>query len=115
MEHTDTNHTDIVARRMATILSGASRESLMGTDLQSLKLSQRAINANVFPNITVVPIPDDYIHYNRELPTLSVRNVRGFKHFQIISGFWAEEPPELSGEKSTSLNTPRLEMRYLQN
>ena len=76
------NHTDIVARRMAAILSGASRESLMGTDLQSLKLSQRAINANVFPNITVVSIPDDYIHYSRELPrTLSVRECARLQTF----------------------------------
>ena len=75
-------HTEIVARRMAAIQNGATRESLMGTDLQSLKLSQRHIHANRFPNITVVSIPDDYIHYNTNLPrTLSVRECARLQTF----------------------------------
>ena len=82
-------HTEIVARRMAAIQNGATRESLMGTDLQSLKLSQRHIHANRFPNITVVSIPDDYIHYNTNLPrTLSVRECARLQPSQIIFVFW---------------------------
>lgn len=75
-------HTDIVARRMAAIQQGATRESLMGTELQSLKLSQRHIPDDKFPNITVVSIPDDYVHYNTDLPrTLSVRECARLQTF----------------------------------
>jgi len=76
------NHTEIVARRMAAIQKGETRESLMGTELQSLKLSQRLIHRDRFPNITIVSIPDDYIHYNNDLPrTLSVRECARLQTF----------------------------------
>lgn len=75
-------HTENVARRMAAIQNGATRESLMGTELQSRKLSQRLIKKNEFPNITIVSIPDDYVHYNTELPrTLSVRECARLQTF----------------------------------
>lgn len=75
-------HTEIVTRRMSAIQNGATRDSLMGTDMQTLKLSQRHIHADKFPNITVVSIPDDYIHYNTDLPrTLSVRECARLQTF----------------------------------
>ena len=76
------NHTEIVAKRMAAIQNGATRDSLMGTELQSMKLSQRLIKRDKFPNITIVSIPDDYVHYNKDLPrTLSVRECARLQTF----------------------------------
>ena len=76
------NHTELVAKRMSAIQKGATRESLMGTELQSRKLSQRPIKRDKFPNITIVSIPDDYVHYSRDLPrTLSVRECARLQTF----------------------------------
>lgn len=75
-------HTARVRDRMAALQKGATRQSLMGTELESLKLSQRVLHRDRFPNITVVSIPDDYVHYNTELPrTLSVRECARLQTF----------------------------------
>jgi len=75
-------HQPRVVQRMGRILAGASNEDFEGTDLQTAKLSQRALSGNSVPNITIVSIPDDYIHYNKEMPrTLSVRECARFQTF----------------------------------
>jgi len=74
------NHTSIVAERMRQIIAG--RKDFEGTELESAKLSQRALPRNNTPRITIVSIPDDYIHYNKRLPrTLSVRECARFQTF----------------------------------
>ena len=82
-------HTKIVQTRMRKIQSGSTLESLRGTDLETAKHSHRVIHKDKFPNITVVSIPDDYIHYNTNLPrTLSVRECARLQtfpdHFRFI-------------------------------
>ena len=74
------NHTDIVAKRMKKIISG--ERDFIGTKLETAKLSQRALVKNEVPRITIVSIPDDYVHYNPRLPrTLSVRECARFQTF----------------------------------
>jgi DNA (cytosine-5)-methyltransferase 1 len=76
------NHTPTVARRMQEILAGKSRIDFLGTELETAKLSQRALSRDKVPNITIVSIPDDYIHYNEKLPrTLSVRECARLQTF----------------------------------
>ena len=76
------NHTDKVQRRMRKIQNGFKLESLKGTDLETAKHSHRVIDKDKFPNITIVSIPDDYIHYNTDLPrTLSVRECARLQTF----------------------------------
>ena len=76
------NHTNIVQRRMRKIQSGATLDSLKGSDLETAKHSHRVIHKERTPNITVVSIPDDYIHYNTDLPrTLSVRECARLQTF----------------------------------
>lgn len=74
------NHTSKVAERMRQIIGG--RKDFEGTELESAKLSQRALPRNNTPRITIVSIPDDYVHYNERLPrTLSVRECARFQTF----------------------------------
>ena len=76
------NHTNIVQRRMRKIQNGSTLDSLKGSDLETAKHSHRVIHKERIPNITVVSIPDDYIHYNRDLPrTLSVRECARLQTF----------------------------------
>ena len=75
-------HTKKVSRRMRKMQEGSTRESFIDTELETNKLSQRVLNPNRYPRITVVSIPDDYIHYNRQLPrTLSVRECARLQTF----------------------------------
>lgn len=76
------NHTPTVSRRMGEILAGRGRDDFEGTDLQTAKRTQRALVRDAVPNITIVSIPDDYVHYNERLPrTLSVRECARFQTF----------------------------------
>ena len=76
------NHTPKVIERMGMIISGKKRLDFNGTYLETLKLSQRPLLKNKVPNMTIVSIPDDYIHYNARLPrTLSVRECARFQTF----------------------------------
>jgi len=75
-------HTPLVAKRMGEMQKGADISSFRGTSMQTEKLSQRVLDPDKCPRITVVSIPDDYIHYNRELPrTLSVRECARLQTF----------------------------------
>ena len=75
-------HTERVRRRMGEMQKGIKSDSFVGTDLETSKLSQRVLSADLVPRITVVSIPDDYIHYNREMPrTLSVRECARLQTF----------------------------------
>jgi DNA (cytosine-5)-methyltransferase 1 len=75
-------HTPKVVRRMKLLIEGRKRSDFEGSDLQTAKHSQRPLLKNEVPNITVVSIPDDYIHYNPELPrTLSVRECARLQTF----------------------------------
>ena len=75
-------HQPRVIHRMGRILAGASSEDFEGTELETAKHSQRALLRDAVPNITIVSIPDDYIHYNKEMPrTLSVRECARFQTF----------------------------------
>ena len=76
------NHTPTVIQRMGAILKGESMKDFVGTPLESSKNQQRAISRGAVPNITVVSIPDDYIHYNESMPrTLSVRECARLQTF----------------------------------
>tara|TARA_B100001142_G_scaffold313081_1_gene349222 strand:+ start:371 stop:1531 length:1161 start_codon:yes stop_codon:yes gene_type:complete len=75
-------HTPLVSKRMGKMQRGASLSSFRGTELETDKLSQRVLEPNKCPRITVVSIPDDYVHYNQELPrTLSVRECARLQTF----------------------------------
>ena len=74
------NHTPKVAERMRQIIRG--RSDFTGTELESAKLSQRPLPRDAPPRITIVSIPDDFVHYNEKLPrTLSVRECARFQTF----------------------------------
>jgi DNA (cytosine-5)-methyltransferase 1 len=76
------NHTTNVQERMAMFQKGLCREDLVGTKLETKKHSQRVLSADKPPNITIVSLPDDYVHYNRKMPrTLSVRECARFQTF----------------------------------
>ena len=76
------NHTERVSKRMGKMQDGATRESFIDTELETNKLSQRVLNPDICPRITVVSIPDDFVHYNRQLPrTLSVRECARLQTF----------------------------------
>ncbi len=76
------NHTPKVIRRMGAILKGASRKEFVGTPLETAKNQQRGLSRESMPNITVVSIPDDYVHYNERMPrTLSVRECARLQTF----------------------------------
>lgn len=76
------NHTPKVAKRMGSLIQGKGLSDFQGSDLETSKHSQRALKENEVPNITIVSIPDDYIHYNPTLPrTLSVRECARLQTF----------------------------------
>ena len=76
------NHTKRVQRRMGAYLDGETRNSLKNTPLKTKKHSQRVLSKDLPPQITVVSLPDDYIHYNRKMPrTLSVRECARLQTF----------------------------------
>jgi len=75
-------HTERVIERMRRFQLGESRNDLIGTKLSTNKLSQRVLRKDSVPNITVVSLPDDYIHYNQSMPrTLSVRECARLQTF----------------------------------
>jgi len=75
-------HTRPVAERMRKFQTGITRIELKGTSLETKKHSQRVLSENKTPQITIVSLPDDFIHYNRELPrTLSVRECARLQTF----------------------------------
>ena len=75
-------HTKPVRERMKKFLEGASRADLEDTHLATKKHSQRVLHPDKTPNITIVSLPDDYIHYNKKLPrTLSVRECARLQTF----------------------------------
>jgi DNA (cytosine-5)-methyltransferase 1 len=75
-------HTPTVIRRMGGIIRGMRNQDFDGTDLQTAKLTQRALTRDRIPRITVVSIPDDYVHYNDRMPrTLSVRECARLQTF----------------------------------
>ena len=75
-------HTNQVRARMRRYQQGATKESLLNTELATKKHSQRVLVADKPPQITVVSVPDDYIHYNTKLPrTLSVRECARLQTF----------------------------------
>jgi len=75
-------HTPTVIKRMGEILKGRERRDFIGTDLETAKLSQRALRRGEVPRITVVSIPDDYVHYNQSMPrSLSVRECARLQTF----------------------------------
>ena len=84
-------HTKKVQDRFRKLLEGETVESLKGTDLETKKHSQRALAANKFPKMTVVSIPDDYVHYDITMPrTFSVRECARLQtfpdHFHFYRG-----------------------------
>jgi len=75
-------HTEKVVERMRRFQLGENRNDLIGTSLSTNKLSQRVLKKDSVPNITVVSLPDDYIHYNQSMPrTLSVRECARLQTF----------------------------------
>ena len=75
-------HTKPVRERMRKYLDGSSRSDLENTHLATKKHSQRVLHPDKTPNITIVSLPDDYIHYNKKLPrTLSVRECARLQTF----------------------------------
>ena len=76
------NHTKKVQDRFRKLLEGETVESLKGTDFETKKHSQRALAADKFPKMTVVSIPDDYVHYDITMPrTFSVRECARLQTF----------------------------------
>lgn len=75
-------HTGKVIQRMSEYQKGKTRNQLIDTELATKKHSQRALNSKLVPQITIVSLPDDFIHYNTTLPrTLSVRECARFQTF----------------------------------
>ena len=76
------NHGVRVQNRFRKYLQGETVDSLKGTDFETGKLSQRPLSADKFPKITVVSIPDDYVHYDIDMPrTFSVRECARLQTF----------------------------------
>ena len=98
-------HTKRVSKRMREMQKGAEASSFSGTDLETNKHSQRVLNPGVCPRITVVSIPDDYIHYNPELPrTLSVRECARLQTFPDHFRFYGKRT---TGGKRRKLDVPQ--------
>ncbi|MDA8622764.1 DNA cytosine methyltransferase [Candidatus Poseidoniales archaeon] len=75
-------HGKTVIARFKKFLDGETVASLKGTDLETKKHSQRALSADKFPKMTVVSIPDDYVHYDVNMPrTFSVRECARLQTF----------------------------------
>ncbi len=82
MNTTIPKHTLRVQQRFKKYLEGETVESLKGTDFETNKHSQRLVEGNKFPKITVVSIPDDYVHYDKNMPrTFSVRECARLQTF----------------------------------
>jgi DNA (cytosine-5)-methyltransferase 1 len=76
------NHGVRVQNRFRKYLQGETVDSLKGTDFETAKHSQRPLSADKFPKITVVSIPDDYVHYDIDMPrTFSVRECARLQTF----------------------------------
>ena len=76
------NHGKKVQQRFKKYLQGETVDTLKGTDFETSKLSQRPLSADKFPKITVVSIPDDYVHYDIKMPrTFSVRECARLQTF----------------------------------
>lgn len=75
-------HGETVQKRFKKFLEGETVKTLKGTDLETKKHSQRALAADKFPKMTVVSIPDDYVHYDINMPrTFSVRECARLQTF----------------------------------
>ncbi len=75
-------HTKKVQKRMGELQKGRTLESFKDTDLETDKQSQRVLFEDQVPRITVVSIPDDYVHYNKKMPrTFSVRECARLQSF----------------------------------
>lgn len=99
------NHTDKVIKRMMAYQLGNTKQSLIGTEIETKKLSQRVLKKNSFPSITVVSLPDDYIHYNRKMPrTLSVRECARFQTFPDDFVFYGKRT---TGGKRRKVDVPQ--------
>ena len=98
-------HTDKVSRRMRKMQEGAKVDSFSGTDLETSKISQRVLAKDAVPRMTVVSLPDDYIHYNRELPrTLSVRECARLQTFPDDFRFYGKRT---TGGKRRRVDVPQ--------
>lgn len=98
-------HRDIVIKRFEYLLKGHSVDDLKGTDLETRKHSQRALVADKFPKMTVVSIPDDYVHYDKEMPrTFSVRECARLQTFPDHFKFYGKRT---SGGERRKLDCPQ--------
>jgi DNA (cytosine-5)-methyltransferase 1 len=99
------NHGKKVIARFKKFLEGETVASLRGTDLETKKHSQRALAADKFPKMTVVSIPDDYVHYDINMPrTFSVRECARLQTFPDHFHFWGKRT---SGGKRRKSDCPQ--------
>ena len=99
------NHGKTVQKRFRKFLEGETVESLKGTDLETKKHSQRALAANKFPKMTVVSIPDDYVHYDINMPrTFSVRECARLQTFPDHFHFYGKRT---SGGERRKIDCPQ--------
>ena len=98
-------HQEKTQQRFKKFLEGETVESLKGTDLETKKHSQRALLANKFPKMTVVSIPDDYVHYDINMPrTFSVRECARLQTFPDHFHFYGKRT---SGGKRRKVDCPQ--------
>jgi len=98
-------HQEKTQKRFKKFLEGETVESLKGTDLETKKHSQRALVANKFPKMTVVSIPDDYVHYDINMPrTFSVRECARLQTFPDHFHFYGKRT---SGGKRRKMDCPQ--------
>ncbi len=98
-------HGTIVQNRFAMLLNGSSLESLKNSDLETKKLSQRPLKADKFPRITIVSLPDDYVHYDCDMPrTFSVRECARFQTFPDDFKFYGKRT---TGGKRRRIDCPQ--------
>ena len=104
-EHSDSKTHKKVQDRFRKLLEGETVGSLKGTDLETKKHSQRALAANKFPKMTVVSIPDDYVHYDITMPrTFSVRECARLQTFPDHFHFYGKRT---SGGKLRKIDCPQ--------
>lgn len=98
-------HGSIVQERFKMLLEGNSLDSLKNSELETKKLSQRPLKGNKFPRITIVSLPDDYVHYDITMPrTLSVRECARFQTFPDDFKFYGKRT---SGGKRRRIDCPQ--------
>jgi DNA (cytosine-5)-methyltransferase 1 len=98
-------HGNIVQKRFKMLLEGNSLQSLRNSDLETKKLSQRPLKADKFPRITIVSLPDDYVHYDISMPrTFSVRECARFQTFPDDFKFYGKRT---SGGKRRRFDCPQ--------